>query len=747
MKIIFKMNDFLKVFPQYEKELKLSYDNHITLLEESNFQIELIKDKKVKSVFKMQLGTKVDFGFNVIDNSIHKNNVNNELTMLNDKERVSNHPIENQSNNKTNSNNNNNSLINNKSNTNEYINRWEVKNPDMDSLTALMLRDDKIIVEWDTKGLIDIELLDYLETSYQIKADKYEGKNYIGEGVINWETITNDVKKNWDNSFFFLDKMNDDKFVNSNKEIILEKTKDNPEVLKEALMKSEKFFDYVLGELPVNKILITIEDQPKLLAKVWDKKIKDLMNRIDYKFMMSQVQEQIRNEFNNYIEFSRNNSYHSYDTEREDNTYNLLRRNSEKELKSREKEIKVEVENNKKSMKVITELLKNESLKFNLVVGLLKNEITREDFLYFEDYIIQTTLLREIVIKSGLYKTMATTKKFVMALNEEEMWEFMKTCSDKVKETYYSSDDMTRFSQIVSEEQVLAILKRNERNKNENSDEVGFNFRILAGIKAKDKELKKYLFRVSPKERFEDLSKAETTEEDVRYYIQSDGYLKEAQGKFNLYELKDIETVKAICEKHNGFLSNKKTPEEWKNNPEVIKSVLLRYNLMESKLSKENVEELSKDINFVKEVVKKDNSLCFYKLLPFIIKNNKQVSLALLERCKDIEEAIKIIPEFVLIDKSFNIEVIKFNSKVIKYLKQEIWDDKEFVLTLFSEIEGTYKEEHVRRELPEKIQFFLETFNVTKNLYTFFNNYYLQKKLESNLANEEPREKVKRLKI
>lgn len=696
MKIILEMKDFLKIFSQYEKSLISSYDSHMDLLKENKFKIDKIKDKKQKVVFDLQLGTKVDFGYEVIkaENLTHGN-------------------------------------------------LWELKNFDIDSLTALMLRDDKIIIKWEEKTLNDINPIDYLNANYQVKAEEYESKNYIGEGVIDWEKITNDVKSNWENSFFFLDQMNDEDFVLKNKQLILEKTKERPEILKEALSKSIKFFEYAMENLPLELILTTVSENQGLLATVWNNKIKKLFKNIDHKEMLENAKKDINREIESYLNFS-NNKYNSYGGkydlyDDEYKMYELVRVRLNKELKIREKEIIKEANDNKVQLEKIKELLKNENLKNNIIKGLLKNNISREDFIYFEKEIINSKELRDIVLYKGLYETFSTTKNFVEALDEEELYKFSMACNKKIESSHFSIDNARQFAKIISEEKLLSLLQSKEHLLS--------NFKIFSDIKPKNSELKKYLYKLNPKERFEDLNKNEITEEDIKIYINAEGYLNEVKSKCNVYELKDIETIKAICEKHNGFLNNKKVPNEWKENKEIILAVLKKNSLEGSNLSKANILELSKDIEFVKEVVSKDKSMCFYKSLPDNIKINKKVSLNFISSCEDIEKAIKEIPQFVLSDKTFNIEMIKNFVKTIKHVKREMWNDKEFVLTLFSEIEGTDMENQVRKNLPENIQFFLETFNIKENLYTFFNNYYLQKKLESKLTNEDNREKVKKMKI
>lgn len=698
MKIIIKTNDFFKVFPQYEEDLTKSYEKYIELLEKNEYNIDKIENKEI---FTLQLGTKVDFGFKVSANGI-SNSKTNAITIQDNYQ-------------------------------------WEIKNYDIKSLTALMLRDETIILDWDTKNIDNVELLDYLAKKYNINAQEYETKNYIGEGSINWDTITEDVKKNWDNSYFFLDNMNDEKFVKSNQKLILEKTKNNQEILKEALSKSTKFFEYALDNIALDKMLITMKDNPKILALIWNTKIKELFKKCNYSIMINEIKENMNEELENYRVFVREN-YNRYEDEEEIHRYESLRDRLRKEFKLSEIELKKEVENNQLIKKEIIKVLEDNELKYNTVCGLLKTDISKEDFIYFEDYIINNEALKEIVINKGLYKSLATNKKFIEALNNTELLKFVETCNNNIQNSIFSSEDKRHFSRIVSEDKLLAMF--------ENNKETIPKLNILSHIESKNKNLKKYLFKNSPKERFSELKENEIREEDIRLYLQDEGYIETVQRKYNLYELKEIETIKLVCEKSKEFLSNKHIPNNWKINPEIIRTILIKHNsLKESKLSVMNVLELSKDRNLVKEIVSKDRSYSFYKLLPEKLKNDKKVVLSFLEVYGDIKEIIENLPPFILLDKNFNIALINKSSKAIKYINNNIWNDKQFVLTLFSEIEGTYKEAEVRKELPEKIQFFLETFNVKENLYTFFNNYYLQKKLEEKVIEEDPKKKIKRSKI
>lgn len=690
MKITINTNDFFKVFPYYEEKVNELYESHISKLEEVGFKIDKIKNKETKELLNLQLGTKNDFDIKVIWEN----------------------------------------------------NQWELKNYTVEILTALKLKDEGIILNWDISSLDNIGLKEYLQKTYAIESQEYESKNYVGQGNIDWDTITSDVKQNWDNSFFFLENMKDEKFVENNKQLILEKTKDNIEILKEAIIGSNKFFDYVLQELPINTLLKVMSDKPGYLATIWNNKVKDLIKSSDYEAVLKQAKISINEELENYWTFHvKGNTYgdrYNYDY------YDHIKERLYKDLKVKEKEMKKKAQESKKVLEEIYVLLENDNIKFNLVSGLLKNDIFKDDFKAFESMIIENTELKEIVINRGLYKTHATSKNFIDSLNQQELLRFAEVCNKKINNAAFASDDKRYFSHIVSEEKVLEIAKE----INNNTIYQNIEWKIFSEIKPKNKELNKELFKINPKERFSELNKNEITEEDIRLYINAGGYLHEVKNKINIYELKDIETIKIIASKNEDFLSSKKIPENWKTNQEIILAALSNKNtLTYSNLNKENVLKLSEDKDFVEHVVAIDKSGIFYKLLPENLKNNKKVALSLLQALPDIEEVIKVLPNFILSDKKFTIELIKKSSKAIKYLKSEIWNDKEFVLTLFNEIEGTYHEAQVKKDLPEKIQFFLETFNIQENFYTFFNNYYLQKKLEKSLSNEDSKPKIKKLKI
>lgn len=690
MKISLDVNQLFRIFPQYEKELSQLNEEYIQILENHNFKLDQIKDKTIKSIFEIQLGTKEDFNFQVI---------------LED-------------------------------------NIWKIKDYSAHQILPLLLRGGNIVFDWEEKSLdlSEESLLEYLEKTYRVNALMYEGINYVGEGKINWTTITKDVKENWDNSFFFLENMNNEQFVENNKELILEKIKDNDELLKEAMIKSALFFKYALKNIPSQKLLIILSEKEGYLAEIWNSKIKDIFKKSDFNLLLKEAQEQVNEELENYWEFMTKSSYNKYGEYNDYQQYDKIKDRLLKDLKSREKEIKKEVEINQKSIEEIHEILENKQLKINIIKGLLKNDIFNEDFKLFEKEIINHEELRNLVIKRGLFKTLAVTKAFVESLNEKEFLEFSQNCNNKLGGSLFRTDDKRHFNSIVSEEQLLNLLRKEEN--------LQLKWDILLEYKTKNKELKKYIFKTNPKELFGDLSKSEIDNEDIKLYIKAGGYLNTLKEKVNIYQITDIETIKTLCEKHNEILGNKKTPIEWKTNPEIIRAALLdNSSLEDTGLSKENVIQLSKDINFVKEVVSQDKSNSFYRQLPEKLKNNRQVALSLLEANEEIENVIKVLPGFILLDKRFNIELIKYDASAIKYLKESLWDDKEFVLTLFNELKNTDKEKIVKKYLPDKIKLFLETFNIENNYYTFFNNYYLQKKLKENLINEEIRPKEKKLKI
>lgn len=686
MKVRISINKLFDIFPQYKKELTDLVEEYSQILESHNFKIEQIKDKSIKSIFETQLSTKEDFNLQV--------------------------QLENK--------------------------KWIIKNYDAKTILPLLLRDEVIILDWEEKNLENIDVIEYLEKTYHVYASNYEGSNYVGEGKINWEAITKEIKENWDNSFFFLDNMNNKQFVENNKELILEKVKNNEEILKEALLKSSVFFKYALNNINPTKLLVILAEKEGYLADIWNTKIKDIFKKSDANALLKEAQEQMNEELESYFDFIREKSINQYGEYNHYTQYGDLKQRLLKELKNREKEIKKEVEENQKNIEEIKELLKDEKLKINIIKGLLKNEIFKEEFKFFESDIIENQELRNLVIKNGLYKTLSVTKNFVDSLNEEELAEFIENCNKNLKNSLFNRDDKKHFSTIVSEEQLIKFFRR----------ENNFKLEILSEYKTKNKELKKYIYKTNPKELFSELLKSEIDDEDIRIYLNSGGYLSTLKEKINIYEITDVETIKVLCEKYSQVLNSKKVPIKWKTNPEIITAALKENSSLEDVgLSKEHVLELSKDIEFTIEVVRKDKSNIFYKLLPEKLKNNRKIALGLLDSRSKIEDIIKILPGFILMDKKFNIELIKHDSSSIKFLKPTLWDDKEFVLTLFNEIKNSEKEKQLKEQLPEKIKLFLETFNIEENYYTFFNNYYLQKKLQTKLVDNETRPKDKKLKI
>lgn len=702
MKIQIYATDFLEMFPKYKNMLMADYYKYRDLLESNHYHIEKIKNKNARKIFNIQLSTKEDFNIQVVEQS----------------------------------------------------GNWEIKtiNQDIkDILVALLLRNEKVVLNYDTTNLDNIDMVEYLNHKYDIYVKKYEQKNYIGEGHINWNDINSEVKNNWEKSFFFLDNMNNEQFVENNKELILEKVKDDNNLLKEAITKSNKFFNFAVGKINLVNLLEVLSDKEAYLCEIYNTKIKDIRKHCDYKKMIEDEKLAIQEELNNCWQYMMQNSFNRYGDLEDTGQYNRLKERLHKHLKSREKEIKQQTEQNQIVMQQIDQLLENPILRKNLIKGLLKNDIFKEDFVYFEKDILIDEELRSLVLRKGLYKTLATSKNFVDTLNEEEFERFVITCSQRLEKSLFSGDDKKHFQKIVNEERLLGLLKHVIKEGKVSVEKFKLNnhqdFKILSEYNTKNKELKKCLFYVFPKDRFSELSKDEIKEEDIKYYLNAGGFVYNVKEKINIYNLTDIETIKLICSQDSEVLRNKKTPPEWKNNIEIIKQIVQsRGDLEYSGIKKENILQMCENINDVKTIVKQDKNHYFYKNLPDKLKNDKQIALALLES-SDIEEIIPVLPEFILKDKRFNIELIKKSPESIKNLKDDIWNDKEFVLTLLSEIENTPKEKQVGENLPSTIKLFFETFNIHENYYTFFNNYQLQKKLQEKLVADEGKVKEKKMKI
>lgn len=691
MKIQIYANEFFDVFPDYKEMLLSDYNKYTEMLEVNNYNIEKIKDKQAKNIFGIQLSTKEDFNIEVI----------------------------------------------------EQNGSMHIKNIDKDTLIALLLRNEHIVFNFDTSKLENIDVKDYLNHKYNIYVKQYKDTNYIGEGNINWNDINNEVKNNWEKSFFFLDQMHNEQFVENNKQLILEKIKDDTDMLKETLTKSVKFFNYASNKLPVDYLLELLNGKEGYLCDIWNNKIKDIQKKCNYSKMIEKEKNDIGEELKDCWEYLMKNSFNSYG-EVDDGQYTRLRDRLNKQLKSREKEIKAQAEKNQTIIDQVDKLLENDELRKSVIKGLLKNDIYKDDFERFEKEIIQDEELTNMVIKKGLYKTLAVTQNFVNSLSEDKFEIFVRTCSQNLERSVFIGDDKKYFQKIVKEDKLLPLLQKVIENGQANNNK---EWKILMEYKPKSKALEKALFYLFPKERFVELAEDLVTEEEVTHYLNSGGYVYNAKEKINIYTLTNIETIKLMCSQDSEVLKSKKAPQEWKNNVEIIKEFIKSNGDLEYVgIKKENILELSKNIDATIEIVREDKKLFFYKNLPEKIKNNKQVALALLEEKKDIKEVISILPKFILKDKRFNIDLIKKEPKATMYLNEDIWNDKEFVLTLLYEVENTPQEKEIGKNLPNKIKLFFETFNIQENFYTFFNNYQLQKKLEEKFVTKET-VKEKRMKI
>ena len=616
-------------------------------------------------------------------------------------------------------------------------------------MIGLTIKNDYIVLDCHLENNSELDVVDFLNNKFAVSVeDIYVEKNVISPGNIDWDDITEDIKRNWNNSLFFMEKMNDDNFVNNNKNLILEKVIDVPDLLVEAIEKNKSmnFLNYCIEKVEITELLTILKDHPKQLANIWEKKIKNIISNSNMELMKIKLNNE-RIQMEKDLEFYRSDvqtyNYRNYREESWKN-YDYMTKKFEKDLKKRTLEIKEEVMENKKLAEVIYKIIENKEIKLNLVKRLVNNEILRDDFLFFEKEIIENKDLRNYVIKSKL-KNNPVTKNFVSSLNEDEFSMFLINTNNNIKDSLFISDSKRYLFSIIEEEQLISFFKLQEANN------IKTNLKCLNEMVTKNETLKFYLFKNSPKDRFSDFSKKEITEEHIKAYLEDDGYIHEVMLRTDIYNIKDVDVIKMICNKDAKCLNNKKTPEEWKNNPEIIDAALLGGATIENiNLKKENVNILSKDINNVINFVKKDKSYKFYNLLSNELKNNKKVAHALMSLAikRDVTESVfKLLPPMVLMDKMFNIRLIVENPSISKLVNSNLWNDKEFVLSLFSEIEGTKKEQAVKKEFPEKIRLFLETFNVDKNFYTFFSNYYLQKKLDKELIDLPIKEKSKKIKI
>lgn len=690
MKLILKTNDIEKLFPELMKDIKEDSIQIKNELEKENYKISKIKNSNIKEIYSIMNGIKVDFDFKVKVNS-----------------------------------------------QNEKLDLYDF---DQNILTALYLKSDEIVLDFDEKEDFIIE--DYLTEKFSIDINYFTPQNYITPGIINWQEITKDVKESWDSSLFFLEKMNDNNFLTENKQLIFDKIKEEPEFLKEAIIKNKNmiFLDYCIELLSPKIILMYIKESQAHLAHFWNKKIKSMFDEANTEKLINKEKEAINYELEKYQEFIYQNGRNSYgDYDSHFIQFDKMRERLNKDFEKRKKEIINKAKEKVKEIEEIKVILNEDSTKILLLKGIF-NTIGKEDFKMFEDDILKYPEIKKMVIENGMGKSNCVTESFIKSLNKEEFKVFLIKSEQKL-DNYFSSETKRLFAKIVPKEMLLEVLKEDNFK----------NFKILDEVRSDNIELNHLLFMANPKNRFDDLNKKEITNEHILAYLKNNGYLNQVKEKINIYNIDNEDIITEIVKQDSSYLGNKKVDNKWKENSKIIYAVLNNDKSLEYiNLNKENVEKLSKNFDDCLNFVREDKSYYFYKLLPDSLKNNKEIANELISGAKErnyIDDAFKLLSPIVLLDKKFNIDLVKDYPQIAGMINKELWNDKEFVLTLFKEVENSNNERELKKNLPKEIRLFLETFNVNEKFYTFFNNYYLQKKLEEDLKNQPPKDKIKKLKI
>lgn len=695
MKLILKTNDIEKLFPELMKDIKEDSIQIKNELEKANYKISKIKNSNIKEIYSIMNGIKVDFDFKVKLNS-----------------------------------------------QNEKLDLYDF---DKNILIALYLKSDEIVLDFDEKEDFIIE--DYLTENFSIDINYFTPQNYVTPGTINWQEITKDVKESWDSSLFFLEKMNDNNFLTENKQLIFDKIKEEPEFLKEAIIKNKNmvFLDYCIELLSPKIILTYIKESQSHLAHFWNKKIKLMFEESNTEKLINKEKEAINYELEKYKEFlyqkeiyhKEHNSYGDYDNYFVQ--FDKIRERLNKDFEKRKSEIINESKEKQKELKELQIILNEDSTKILLLKGIF-HTLGKEDFKMFENDILKYPEIKKMVIENGMGKSNCVTESFIKSLNKEEFKVFLIKSEQKL-DNYFSSDTKRLFAKIVPKEMLLEVLKEDNLK----------NFKILDEVRSDNIELNHLLFMANPKNRFDDLNKKEITNEHIIAYLKNDGYLNKVKEKINIYNIDNEDVITEIVKQDSSYLGNKKVDNKWKENSKIIYAVLKSDKSLEYiNLNKENVEKLSKNFDDCLNFVREDKSYYFYKLLPDSLKNNKEIANALISGAKErnyIDDAFKLLSPIVLLDKKFNIDLVKDYPQIAGMINKELWNDKEFVLTLFKEVENSNNESELKKNLPKEIRLFLETFNVNEKFYTFFNNYYLQKKLEEDLKNQPPKDKIKKLKI
>ena len=681
MKLILKTNDIEKLFPELMKDIKEDSIQIKNELEKANYKISKIKNSNIKEIYSIMNGIKVDFDFKVKLNS-----------------------------------------------QNEKLDLYDF---DKNILIALYLKSDEIVLDFDEKEDFIIE--DYLTENFSIDINYFTPQNYVTPGTINWQEITKDVKESWDSSLFFLEKMNDNNFLTENKQLIFDKIKEEPEFLKEAIIKNKNmvFLDYCIELLSPKIILTYIKESQSHLAHFWNKKIKLMFEESNTEKLINKEKEAINYELEKYKEFlyqkeiyhKEHNSYGDYDNYFVQ--FDKIRERLNKDFEKRKSEIINESKEKQKELKELQIILNEDSTKILLLKGIF-HTLGKEDFKMFENDILKYPEIKKMVIENGMGKSNCVTESFIKSLNKEEFKVFLIKSEQKL-DNYFSSDTKRLFAKIVPKEMLLEVLKEDNLK----------NFKILDEVRSDNIELNHLLFMANPKNRFDDLNKKEITNEHIIAYLKNDGYLNKVKEKINIYNIDNEDVITEIVKQDSSYLGNKKVDNKWKENSKIIYAVLKSDKSLEYiNLNKENVEKLSKNFDDCLNFVREDKSYYFYKLLPDSLKNNKEIANALISGAKErnyIDDAFKLLSPIVLLDKKFNIDLVKDYPQIAGMINKELWNDKEFVLTLFKEVENSNNESELKKNLPKEIRLFLETFNVNEKFYTFFNNYYLQKKLEEDL--------------
>lgn len=207
----------------------------------------------------------------------------------------------------------------------------------------------------------------------------------------------------------------------------------------------------------------------------------------------------------------------------------------------------------------------------------------------------------------------------------------------------------------------------------------------------------------------------------------------------NIFKINDPQAQKNYLSNHPEIVKDKKFPKSWLNNSDNVLTCL-SY-LKWSEIPDVVIQQIYSDVSLAEKFIYKEPSC--YAHFPLKVKLNPDYAAHFLYKVDRLNlntdsKLEKLLPKGIWYNQQFCINIIKKNAAYIEDVPKEFFNDKNFLIKLFSLEQSIDKDqfERILEKLPKQINIFLKSYEIEKDYMKTLDKIFLKDDLDKRLPDK-----------